>query len=127
VNNNVDRHTMSDADKLKSPHAAPPSDSPVPIGLLREPQQLDSMPYEMQIIKTLAFRFFAPPVINRGEPHASYFPHCCIYQVSSPLVTQYVHYYEKDRLQVKYRMGLTETWPCLGFVDYCGAHETWMF
>jgi hypothetical protein len=18
-------------------------------------------------------------------------------------------------------------WPCLGFVDYCGAHETWMF
>ncbi|MDD5141692.1 MAG: hypothetical protein PHY43_15695 [Verrucomicrobiales bacterium] len=20
-----------------------------------------------------------------------------------------------------------EVWPCLGFVDYCGAHKTWMF
>jgi hypothetical protein len=82
----------------------------VPIALLRKPQQLDSMPYEMQIIKALVFRVFASPEIAQGKPHGSYFSHCCIYQVSSPLVTQYVHYYDEDRLQVKYRMGFTDTY-----------------
>jgi hypothetical protein len=24
-------------------------------------------------------------------------------------------------------LGDSEYWPCLGSVDYCGAHKTWMF
>jgi hypothetical protein len=101
---------MSDTDIVKPSDAAVPTDSPVPIALLRKPQQLDSMPYEIQIIKALVFRVFASPEIAQGKPHGSYFSHCCIYQVSSPLVTQYVHYYDEDRLQVKYRMGFTDTY-----------------
>lgn len=101
---------MSEPDKLNTPHASARTDSPVPIGLLRKPEVLDSMPYEMRIIKNLVYRYFSSSEITQAEAPASYFAHCCIYQVSSPLITQYVHYYDQDRLQVKYRMGFTETY-----------------
>ncbi|MCX6906857.1 MAG: hypothetical protein NTY01_02315 [Verrucomicrobia bacterium] len=101
---------MSETDKLKSLHAAVSTDPPVPIGLLRRPQRLDSIPYEMRIIKNLVFRVFASSQTTQGEARVSCAPYCFIYQVSSPLVTQYVHYYDEDRLQIRYRMGFTETY-----------------
>lgn len=83
----------------------------VPIGLLSKPQGFESMPYEMQIIKTLASSVFAPSAITQCETIASRSStYCCTYRVVSPLVTQYVHYYDDERLLVRYRMGFTDTY-----------------
>ena len=101
---------MIETDKVKSHHAAVLTDPPVPCGLLRRPQLLDSMPHEMRIIKTLVFRVFASSEASQGEAHISYAPYCCSYQVSSPLVARYVHFYDEARLQIRYRMGFTETY-----------------
>src|SRR5262245_25899352 len=87
-----------------------PNDLPVPPGLLRIPQRFDTIPYEMRIIKTLVFRVFGSSEAKIGEGRISCALHCCTYPLSSPLVTQYVHYYDDDCLQIKYRIGLVETY-----------------
>jgi hypothetical protein len=101
---------MSETDKLKSLHTAVPTYPPVPFGLLRRPRLMDSMPYEMQIIKTLVFRVFASSETTQGAAPVSYAPGCYIYPVSSPLVTKYEHYYGTERFQITYRMGFNETY-----------------
>lgn len=102
---------MSDTDKLKLQHNPVLTDSLVPIGLLRKPQGLEAMPYEMQIIKTLVLGKLASPAMPQSESRLTRFStHCCTYQVASPLITHYVHYYDEDRLQVRYKMGFTDTY-----------------
>ena len=107
----VGRTDMNESKTANSPDAPALNDPQVPIGLLRTPQRLDAIPYEMRIIKTLAFRVFGTSEANHVEGRNSYSRHySCTYQLSSRLVTNYVHYYEEERLDVRYRMGFTDTY-----------------
>ncbi|MHB9026668.1 MAG: hypothetical protein ACYC7E_21260 [Armatimonadota bacterium] len=101
---------MNNTEIAKSPQAPILNDLPVPQGLLRKPERFDIIPYEMRIIKNLAFREFGPADANHIEGRISYVPGCYIYQMSHPLITQYRHYYGEDRFQVRYRIGITETY-----------------
>ena len=86
------------------------STSPVPCGVLQALQQPSALPHEMRIIKALVFRVFTTPAASTRPRPISFSMYHCTYPLSGPLLTECEHYYDADRLAIKYRMGFTESY-----------------